>query len=183
MEKEEGKKYDIIIIGAGPAGLTAAIYSSRAGNSTLLLERGIPGGQIYLSSLVENYPGLGSTDGASLIAKMVAQAKSFGAVLLENTGVSEVDFPKKLVRTDKGEYSYKRLIIASGNRWRKLNVPGETELVGRGVSYCATCDGPFFKGKEVAVVGGGDSAVEEALYLTKFAEKVHLIQIPAGQGF
>jgi thioredoxin reductase (NADPH) len=175
MEKEEGKKYDIIIIGAGPAGLTAAIYSSRAGNSTLLLERGIPGGQIYLSSLVENYPGLGSTDGASLIAKMVAQAKSFGAVLLENTGVSEVDFPKKLVRTDKGEYSYKRLIIASGNRWRKLNVPGETELVGRGVSYCATCDGPFFKGKEVAVVGGGDSAVEEALYLTKFAEKVHLI--------
>lgn len=175
MRMEKGNEYDIIIIGAGPAGLTAAIYSARAGNSTLVLEKGIPGGQIYLSSLVENYPGVGTTDGATLIAKMVAQAKSFGAVLLENSGVSEVDFAKKSVRTEKGEYSYKCLIIATGNRWRKLGVPGEAELVGRGVSYCATCDGPFFKGKEVAVIGGGDSAVEEALYLTKFAEKVYVI--------
>ncbi len=176
MEKaNEPNRYDLIIIGAGPAGLTAAIYSSRAGNKTLLLEKGIPGGQIYLSSLVENYPGIKSSDGATLIATMVAQAKSFGTHLLENTQVQEVDLENKTVKTEKGIYSSRCILIATGNRWKKLNVPGEEELVGRGVSYCATCDGPFFKDKEVAVIGGGDSAIEEAMYLTKFAKKVYII--------
>jgi thioredoxin reductase (NADPH) len=172
MEKE---KYDVIIIGAGPSGLTSAIYSSRAGLSTLVLEKGFCGGQIYLSSLVENYPGVKSTDGATLIATMVSQAKSFGAQILENSPVTEVDFKGRIVKTEKADYSADSIIISTGNRWRKLGVLGEEELVGRGVSYCATCDGPFFKGKEVAVIGGGDSAIEEAMYLTKFASKVYVI--------
>lgn len=171
----ETEKYDVVILGAGPAGLTSAIYCSRAGLSTLVLEKGFCGGQIYLSSLVENYPGVKSTDGASLIATMVSQAKSFGAQILENSSAVEVDTEKKLVKTEKAAYSAASIIISTGNRWRKLGVPGEAELVGRGVSYCATCDGPFFKGKEVAVIGGGDSAIEEAMYLTKFASKVYVI--------
>ncbi|MBN2122048.1 thioredoxin-disulfide reductase [Candidatus Micrarchaeota archaeon] len=171
----ETEKYDVIIIGAGPSGLTSAIYCGRAGLSTLVLEKGFCGGQIYLSSLVENYPGVKSTDGATLIATMVSQAKSFGAQILENSPVTEVDLEGKTVKTEKADYSADSIIISTGNRWRKLGVPGESELVGRGVSYCATCDGPFFKGKEVAVIGGGDSAIEEAMYLTKFASRVYVI--------
>ena len=169
------EKYDTIIIGAGPAGLSAALYSSRAGKKTLLLEKATPGGQIYLSSVVENYPGVKSTDGQGLIETMLEQAKSFGTEVKPFSEVTWADLPKKTVKTNAGEYTADSIIIATGNRWKKLNVPGENELVGRGVSYCATCDGPFFKGKTVAVIGGGNTAVEEALHLTNFASKVILV--------
>ena len=169
------EKYDTIIIGAGPAGLSAALYSSRAGKKTLLLEKAIPGGQIYLSSIVENYPGVKSTDGQKLIETMLDQAKTFGTEVKPFSEVKEADLPKKTVKTREGEYTADSIIIATGNRWKKLNVPGEDKLVGRGVSYCATCDGPFFKEKAVAVIGGGNTAVEEALHLTNFASKVIIV--------
>ncbi len=169
------EEYDTIIIGAGPAGLTAAIYSSREGQKTLLLDKAVPGGQIYLSSIVENYPGVKSTSGAALISTMVGQATSFGTKIKQFEEVKEANLKEKIIKTDRGEYKSKSIIIATGNRWRKLNVPGEEELLGKGVSYCATCDGPFFKNQEVAVIGGGDSAIEEGLHLTKFANKVYII--------
>ena len=169
------EEYDTIIIGGGPAGLSAALYSSRDGQKTLILDKGVPGGQIYLSSVVENYPGVKSTDGQALIATMVEQAKFFGTKINQFEEVSEIDLNKKILKTNKAEYKAKSIILSTGNRWKKLNVPGEAEFVGKGVSYCATCDGPFFKDEEVAVIGGGESAVEEALHLTKFASKVYLI--------
>ncbi len=169
------EEYNTIIIGAGPAGLSAAIYASRAGRKTLLLDKATPGGQIYLSSMVENYPGVKSTSGQDLVKTMVAQAESFGTEVKPFSEVIEADLKQKQVKTKDAQYHAENIIIATGNRWRKLGVSGEDEFVGRGVSYCATCDGPFFKGQEVAVVGGGDSAVEEALHLTNFAKKVTLI--------
>ena len=169
------EEYNTVIIGAGPAGLSAAIYASRAGRKTLLLDKATPGGQIYLSSMVENYPGVKSTSGQELIQTMVAQAESFGTEVRPFSEVTEADLRQKQVKTKDAQYHAENIIIATGNRWRKLGVPGEDEFVGRGVSYCATCDGPFFKGRHVAVIGGGDSAVEEALHLTNFAEKVTLI--------
>ena len=169
------EEYNTVIIGAGPAGLSAAIYASRAGRKTLLLDKATPGGQIYLSSMVENYPGVKSTSGQELIQIMVAQAESFGTEVRPFSEVTEADLRQKQVKTKDAQYHAENIIIATGNRWRKLGVPGEDEFVGRGVSYCATCDGPFFKGRHVAVIGGGDSAVEEALHLTNFAEKVTLI--------
>ena len=169
------EEYDVIIIGGGPAGLSAALYSSREGQKTLVLDKGVPGGQIYLSSAVENYPGVKSTDGQGLVATMVEQANSFGAQINQFEEVKEANLAEGTLKTEKGGYRAKSIIIATGNRWRKLGVPGEEELLGKGVSYCATCDGPFFKGQKVAVVGGGDSAVEEAIHLTRFAEKVYLI--------
>ena len=169
------EEFDTIIIGAGPAGLTAALYASRASQKVLLLDKGVPGGQIYLSSIVENYPGVKSTDGQGLIGTMLDQAKSFGAEVHQFEEVKEANLKEKIIKTEKGEYKAKNIIIATGNRWRKLGVSGEDEFVGRGVSYCATCDGPFFKDQEVAVIGGGESAVEEALHLTKFAKTVYII--------
>lgn len=169
------EEYDTVIVGAGPAGLTAALYASRAGEKTLLLDKQAPGGQIYLSSVVENYPGLKTTDGQSLISTMLEQAKAFGTEIKQFAEVTEANLKEKTVKTKDATYKGKTIIIATGNRWRKLNVPGEEELVGKGVSYCATCDGPFFKDKAVAVIGGGDSAVEEGIYLTKFATKVYII--------
>jgi thioredoxin reductase (NADPH) len=169
------EEYDTIIIGAGPAGLTAALYASRAGQKTLLLDKQVPGGQIYLSSIVENYPGVKTTDGQSLIATMVEQARAFGTEIRQFTEVTEADLKKKTLKAGGKAFKGKTIIIATGNRWRKLNVPGEEKFVGRGVSYCATCDGPFFKGKAVAVIGGGDSALEEGDYLTRFASRVHIV--------
>ena len=169
------ERYDSIIIGAGPAGLSAALYSARAGKKVILLDKATPGGQIYLSSLVENYPGVKSTDGQKLVETMVEQAKSFGAEIKPFAEVTETDLKSKTVKTKDAEYQADSIIIATGNRWKKLNVPGEEELVGRGVSYCATCDGPFFKDQVVAVIGGGNTAVEEGLHLTNFASKVILV--------
>ncbi len=166
---------DILILGAGPAGLTAAIYASRAGHKVTILEKGVIGGQIASSWLVENYPGVKKTSGQELTATMAEQAKSFGAKIVEFAEVTSVDLKKKEVKTTDSAYKAKAIIIATGNRERKLSVPGETELKGRGVSYCATCDAPFFKGKEIAVVGGGNAALEESLHIAKFASKITII--------
>ncbi|WP_342601936.1 thioredoxin-disulfide reductase [Peribacillus sp. FSL E2-0159] len=168
--------YDVIIVGAGPAGMTAAVYTSRANLNTLLIERGIPGGQMANTQDVENYPGFAHVLGPDLSNKMFEHAKKFGAVY-EYGDIKEIVDEgrlKKVVTTNK-EFYAKSVIIASGADHKKLGVPGENELGGLGVSYCAICDGAFFKGRELVVVGGGDSAVEEAMYLTRVASKVTII--------
>jgi len=168
---------DVVIIGAGPAGLAAAVYTGRARLNTLILEKGMPGGQILLTDLVENYPGF--PEGVvpfQLMEDFRKHAEKFGAKI-------ETDEAKKIQNQDdlwhvsgvKGEYPARAVIIATGSVYRKLGLPGETKLTGRGVSYCATCDGAFFKDKEVAVVGGGDNALTEALFLTKFCRAVKVI--------
>ncbi len=169
--------YDLIIIGGGPAGLTAGIYAKRGMLNTLLLERMGVGGQIIVTDLVENYPGFLEISGADLAAKFEEHAKKFG---LEMKSISEVtnieDRGKtKFVKTYEGDFEAKALIIATGTTPRKLGAKGEAELTGRGVSYCATCDGFFFREKEVIVVGGGDSAITEAIYLAKLTKKVTVV--------
>lgn len=169
--------YDIIIIGSGPAGLTAAIYASRAELEVLLLAGPEPGGQLMRTTDVENYPGFPEGIlGPELMDKMTKQASRFGSDYKVETVIS-VDFSKRpfKVNTDKGQYQSKAVIIASGAEAKWLDLPNEQRLRGKGVSACATCDGFFFKGKEIVVVGGGDSAMEEAIFLTKFASKVTLI--------
>ena len=170
--------YDLIILGAGPAGLAAGLYGARAGLSTLLLERGAEGGQAAQTDRVENYPGamLEEESGYTLTARMLAQAEHFGAQK-QNDEIRDVqlDGEIKTLTGTAGTYRAKTVILAMGASPRKLGCPGEEELTGKGVSYCATCDGAFFRGLEVYVVGGGDSAVEEALFLTRFARKVTLI--------
>ncbi|OGE80666.1 MAG: thioredoxin-disulfide reductase [Candidatus Doudnabacteria bacterium RIFCSPHIGHO2_01_FULL_43_23] len=166
--------YDVIIIGSGPAGLTAALYASRAELATLIIAGLTPGGQLVNTSDVENYPGFEEgIMGPELMDKMLKQSTRFGAKLVNET-VSAVDFGKKpfSVTTEKATYESKAIIIASGADAKWLGLENEKRLRGKGVSACATCDGFFFKGKEVVVVGGGDSAMEEALFLTKFATKV-----------
>ncbi|PIR97294.1 MAG: thioredoxin-disulfide reductase [Candidatus Doudnabacteria bacterium CG10_big_fil_rev_8_21_14_0_10_41_10] len=167
-------KYDVIIIGSGPAGLTAAMYTSRAELKTLILAGATPGGQLMITSDVENYPGFPEgVQGPELMDKMIKQGTKFGSEMKIET-VKSVDFASKpfLVATDKGTYEGKSVIIASGADARWLGLESEQALRGKGVSACATCDGFFFKGKEIVVVGGGDGAMEEALFLTKFASKV-----------
>ncbi|RMG61600.1 MAG: thioredoxin-disulfide reductase [Deltaproteobacteria bacterium] len=171
------KVHDLVIIGGGPAGLTAAIYASRGRLDTVVLERGVIGGQAAATEIIENYPGFPEPiEGPELMERFEAQAKRFGAKI-EYGFVTEVDFSgdPKIVKTDTTEYRARTVIIATGAQPQKLGVPGEEELAGRGVSYCATCDGAFFKDAELAVVGGGDSAVEEGIFLTKFAKKVYII--------
>ncbi len=169
--------YDLIIIGAGPAGLTAALYASRAGLKTLVVEKGAAGGQIATTAVMENWPGTESISGPALTEAMAKHAKKFGAELLEFTEVTgiEIEGPVKKVHTVNGTFEAKALIIATGNREKKLGVPGEAEFKGKGVSYCATCDAPFFREKDVVVIGGGNSALEEAHYLAKFAKSVTVI--------
>lgn len=168
--------YDVIIIGAGPAGMTAAVYTSRANMDTLMIERGIPGGQMANTEDVENYPGYESILGPDLSNKMFEHAKKFGATYAYGD-ISEVrDGQKyKTIVAGNKEYKARTIIIATGAKYKKLAVPGEEELSGRGVSYCAVCDGAFFKDKELIVVGGGDSAVEEGVYLTRYASKVTIV--------
>lgn len=172
----EEKIWDVIIAGAGPAGMTAAVYTSRANLSTLMLERGMPGGQMANTEDVENYPGYESILGPELSTKMFEHAKKFGAEYAygEIKQIINED-PYKIVDCGSKQYKAKTVIITTGAQHRNLNIPGEKELSGRGVSYCAVCDGAFFKGKELVVIGGGDSAVEEGVYLTRFASKVTLI--------
>jgi thioredoxin reductase (NADPH) len=170
--------YDIIIIGGGPAGLTAGLYASRARLSTLLLERIALGGQVNNSEKIENYPGFEkSISGFQLVHNLEKQAKGFGLNTEMGTAqeLSLRDDHFKMIKTNDRELLCKALIIATGSEPNKLAIEGEEKLTGRGVSYCATCDGPLFKEKEVAVVGGGDAAVEEALFLCRFAKKVHII--------
>ncbi|KJJ40788.1 thioredoxin reductase [Bacillus subtilis] len=172
----EEKIYDVIIIGAGPAGMTAAVYTSRANLSTLMIERGIPGGQMANTEDVENYPGFESILGPELSNKMFEHAKKFGAEYAYGDIKEVIDGKEyKVVKAGSKEYKARAVIIAAGAEYKKIGVPGEKELGGRGVSYCAVCDGAFFKGKELVVVGGGDSAVEEGVYLTRFASKVTIV--------
>lgn len=169
--------YDVIIIGGGPAGLGAAIYSSRARMSTLLIEKAGCGGLIAITDNLENYPGFDKgINGFELTSKMEQQARTSGAEITygEVVEIETDEALKKVILTDK-TYITKTIIIASGSSFKKLGVKGEEEFIGRGISFCATCDGPFFKNKEVAVIGGGNSALQEALFLTKFASKVTLI--------
>ncbi|PDZ63957.1 thioredoxin-disulfide reductase [Bacillus cereus] len=172
----EEKIYDVIIIGAGPAGMTAAVYTSRANLSTLMLERGIPGGQMANTEDVENYPGYESILGPDLSNKMFEHAKKFGAEYAYGDVKAVIDGKEyKTIIAGKKEYKARAIIVASGAEYKKIGVPGEAELGGRGVSYCAVCDGAFFKGKELVVIGGGDSAVEEGVFLTRFASKVTIV--------
>ncbi|MEO0071244.1 MAG: thioredoxin-disulfide reductase [candidate division WOR-3 bacterium] len=172
---------DVLIIGAGPAGLTAGIYASRAGHSVLILEKELIGGQITKTAIVENYPGFARPINAiELVQAMEQQARHFGCEFktAEVTGIRNIDGGQGFslaVETTDGEFNPGAVIIATGTKPRNLEVPGEKELTGKGVSYCAVCDGPLFRNKEVAVVGGGDSALEEAEFLTRFCSRVHLI--------
>ena len=170
--------YQIIIIGGGPAGLTAGLYASRAQLQTVLLEAMIPSGQAYMSERIENYPGFpDGVSGKELIERFAEQATKFGLEIAQFTKVEKVDLAgaKKMVMAGGKRFLASALIIASGAQANKLGVPGEHELAGKGVSYCATCDGAFFEDQEVAVVGGGDWAVEDALYLTRMARKILLV--------
>jgi thioredoxin reductase (NADPH) len=171
-------KTDLIILGGGPAGLTSGMYAARGRIPVLLLERGMTGGQMAATELVDNYPGFNEPIlGYDLAQKMESQAKKFGLEIIQ-TDVVTVSQKESgfLITCDSGEeYESKALILATGASPVKPGVPGEIELAGRGVSYCAVCDGPFFRDLEVAVVGGGDSAVEESVYLSRFATKVHVV--------
>lgn len=171
------KIYDVIIIGAGPAGLAAGLYSGRARMSTLIIEKAREGGQIATTSEIENYPGsLHEESGPSLISRFLEQATHFGAEMVKDTIESvELQGEIKIVKGAAGTYQAKAVIIANGATPIYIDCPGEKELTGKGVSYCATCDAAFFEDLEVFVVGGGDSAVEEAMYLTKFARKVTIV--------
>ncbi|MBM7648750.1 thioredoxin reductase (NADPH) [Bacillus ectoiniformans] len=172
----EEKIYDVIIIGAGPAGMTAAVYTSRANLSTLMIERGVPGGQMANTEEVENYPGYDHILGPELSTKMFDHAKKFGAEYAYGDIKEVIDGKEyKTIKAGSKEYKARAVIITTGAEYKKLGAPGEQELGGRGVSYCAVCDGAFFKEKELVVVGGGDSAVEEGVYLTRFAKKVTIV--------
>lgn len=180
----------LIIIGSGPAGLTAALYTARANLNPLVIAGHEFGGQVSLTYEIENYPGFPQPlTGQELVEQMRVQAERFGARIKMYSAVSEVDFangsPFRIKTDDGGEYLADAVIVTAGATPRRLNVPGEKELTGHGVSYCATCDGFFFRGKDVVVVGGGDSALEEAIFLTRFANRVDVIhrrdQLRAGQ--
>ncbi len=170
-------KYDVIIIGAGPSGYTAGIYCSRAGYDTLILSGLLPGGQLVNTTEVENYPGFeNGIMGPDLMIDMRKQSQRMGTTIIDDV-VVDVDFRRKpfKVLTASDEFEGRAVIIATGANPRKLGVEGEEAFSGKGVSYCATCDGPFFRNQEILVVGGGDSAIEEATFLTKFASNVHVI--------
>lgn len=170
------KIYDVIIIGAGPAGLTAAVYTSRGNLSTLMIERGMPGGQMANTEDIENYPGFDHVLGPDLSTKMFEHARKFGADYAYGDVTEVIDGENfKTIIAGGTEYKARAIIITTGAEYRKMGVPGEANLTGRGVSYCAVCDGAFFRSKQIIVVGGGDSAVEEGAYLTRFADKVTII--------
>jgi len=172
------KIYDVVIIGGGPAGFTAGIYTAREKLDTVLLEKSMTGGIPNVTDLIENYPGFPEgIAGPDLMMKFKRQAEKFGVNIREYDEVRQIvpDKQYHTIKTEKKEYRAKAVIIASGGLPRLLNVPGEKEFTGRGVSYCATCDGPFYKDTEIAVVGGGNAAIQEALFLTKFAAKVTVI--------
>jgi thioredoxin reductase (NADPH) len=177
MPNKKKTKFDIVIIGAGPSGYTAGIYCSRAGYDTLILSGILPGGQLVNTTEVENYPGFEKgVMGPDLMIEMRKQTQRMGTTIIDDE-VVDVDFRHKpfKVLTASEEYEGRAVIIATGANPRKLGVNGEQTFAGKGVSYCATCDGPFFRNQELIVVGGGDSAVEEATFLTKFATTVHIV--------
>jgi thioredoxin reductase (NADPH) len=168
--------YDVLIIGAGPAGLTAGLYCGRARLKTLILEQGIPGGELVNTARIEDYPGFEAIGGPELAERLERQARTFGVEIKTDEVVevaSQGDW--KRVVAGEGSYTAGAVIVAAGGKPKKLDVPGEAELAGRGVSYCAICDGPFFQDQVIAVVGGGNTALEEADYLTTFGKKVEII--------
>jgi len=169
------KEYDIVIAGGGPAGLAAGLYAARALRRTVLLEKGVIGGQISLTERVENYPGVESIGGFDLAQTMLRQAESYGLETdaAEVLGLERID-DLWVVKTSEGDYRAKAVIITSGADYNRLDVPGEERLTGRGVSYCATCDAAFFAGQEVVVVGGGDSALDEGMFAARHVAKVYL---------
>lgn len=177
MSNQSLKEYDIVIIGGGPAGLAAGLYAARGNMRTVILEKLIPGGQLNNTQDVENYPGMDHMTGPQISQAMEEQTKRFGCEIISNCNISNVQISsgKKIVESDKGNFVSDVVIIATGSEYRKLEVPGEKEYSGKGVSYCAVCDGAFFKEKALVVVGGGDSAVEEGTFLTKFASKVTIV--------
>jgi thioredoxin reductase (NADPH) len=170
------ESYDLIILGGGPTGLAAGLYGTRSRMKTLVLERGIVGGQLAVTADVENYPGIESILGPDLGTVMLDHAMKFG-LEVKYTEVESVDLESKMkkIETTSGDFEAKALVIATGSTYNKLKVPGEDEFAGRGVSYCAVCDGAFFGDQELIVVGGGDAAVEEGIYLTRFASKVTIV--------
>ena len=171
---EANNHYDAIVLGAGPAGLTAGIYLSRAKLKTLILDEGTVGGQMVLTHEIANYPGVESISGYQLANIMKKQAKSFGCVIKSNISVQRIELEgevKSISLSDGNSYTSNSIILTPGGRSRTLGVPGEDNFKGKGISYCATCDGDFFTDKEIVVVGGGNSALEEAVSLTKYASK------------
>ena len=168
------KRFDIVIVGGGPAGLACGQYSARAGRKTVLIEEMAPGGQTMIIDEIENYPGLGKISGYELGARFEQQATGFGCQIVYGTvdGIDKLDDGSFKVKTSDGDYYCPVVVIATGSKHRNLEVPGEKELTGHGVSYCATCDGPFFRNKKILVCGGGDSACQESLYLRKLSDDV-----------
>jgi thioredoxin reductase (NADPH) len=174
----ESRDYDVIIVGAGPAGMTAAMYAGRSMLKAVVLERGASGGELLNTEIIEDYPGFEHIEGWELAQKFESHAKKFGAEFQQETVITLEKMPDGMFHatTDNGTvYRSKTAIITSGGTPIRLGVPGEIEYAGKGVSYCAICDGAFFKGHTIAVIGGGDAAVEEADFLTRYAEKVYLI--------
>ena len=173
--------YDLLVVGSGPAGLTAAIYAAREGIETLVIEKSGVGEQAGITERIENYPGFPEgVAGEDLANRFHEQANRFGVEILSAQGISQVgvDNDYRYVRTESGEeYCSKAILLATGSEYRRLGVPGEEDFIGAGVHFCATCDGPFYKGKELVVVGGGNSGVEEGIFLTKFATKVTILEI------
>lgn len=176
-EESKQKHYDVVVIGSGPAGYTAGVYTARAKLSVLVISGTLPGGQLMTTSEVENYPGFPSgIFGPELMMNMRQQAERFGATIVDDE-VTQVDFKKRpfKITTHSEMYDSDAVIICTGASPRKLGIDAEQQFGGRGVSYCATCDGPFFKGEDIVVVGGGDTAVEEATFLTKFGKSVKIV--------
>jgi thioredoxin reductase (NADPH) len=170
------KEYDIVIIGGGPSGLAAGLYAARARRSTIIFEKNVTGGQIALTSDIENYPGIDNINGFDLGMAMQQQAEKYGAEMAY-VSVNKIE-PQEgghLIKTDEGDYLAKTVIITAGADYNKLDVPGEERLTGHGVSYCGTCDAAFFKDQEVAVVGGGDAAMDEGLFVARYASQVNVI--------
>ncbi len=169
--------YDVVIIGGGPAGLTAGLYAARARLDCVLLEKLAPGGQVLTTDWVENYPGFpDGVSGFELVDKMKAQAENFGLeIRTEEVTKLVLTEDRRIVTTNKGDLEAKSIILASGAAWKRLGIEGEEALIGKGVSYCATCDGPFYRDQAVAVIGGGDTAIEEAIFLTRFASAITVV--------
>ena len=173
--------YDLIVVGSGPAGLTTSLYAAREGIDTLVIERSGVGGQAGVTERIDNYPGFAQgIEGAELADQMRLHAERFGVEILPAQGVTsiQIEGDYKMVTTDSGdEYCAKAVLIATGSKYRRLNVPGEEDFIGAGIHFCATCDGPFYKGEDMIVVGGGNSGVEEGLFLTKFANSVTVLEV------
>lgn len=170
------EEYDIIAIGGGPAGLTVGTYGGRFGLKTLIIEKQVVGGAMAISPMIENYPGMEPISGVDLTERFKKQAQTFGAEIKDITNVTKIDSHEKIIETNTGEtFKAKTIIFTTGSRHKKLGVPGEEEYSGRGVSWCATCDGAFFRNRKVVVVGGGNSAAIEALHLAKIAGEIHIV--------